>query len=373
MGRDTVRSLVWTGPAADAPAGTAPSTFELVERPLPDFGPGELLVRVRAAAVCGSDRHTVQGRRPAPCPSVLGHEGVGEITAIGAAPTAEGDPPMPGAVPSTVDGAPLRIGDRIVWSVISACRTCDRCCAGHTAKCRRLRKVGHERFAGTWPLSGSYASHVLLPAGHDVVRVPPAVADAPAAVAACAGATVMAALDSVPASRLEGARVLVSGVGMLGLLAIAAAAEAGAERIHAVDPSPARQDLARRAGASSVAASRDGTDGGIDLALELSGAPAGVRAAVTALDVGGTAVLAGSVFPGPGVEIDPEHLVRGRRTVTGVHNYEPEHLVGAVELLGSARGRTLPWSQILGAPIGLEEVPDALAAQPEHLRTVIVP
>ena len=102
----------------------------------------------------------------APTPSVLGHEAVGDVVAIGAdgAWTAAGDA--------------VRIGDRVVWSVTVACGACDRCRDGRTAKCRTLRKIGHEPFDTRWPLSGTYGQHVLLPAGTPIARVPDALPDA---------------------------------------------------------------------------------------------------------------------------------------------------------------------------------------------------
>lgn len=364
-GGDVVRAQLWLGGGS----------FALRELPLPVPGPGEVLVRVRSAAVCGSDRHTVAGLRESPSPGVLGHEGVGEVVALGT-----------GSVPTDVAGRPLVVGDRAVWSVISACGRCDRCRAERSAKCRDLRKAGHEPVTGDWPLSGTYATHVLLPAGHDVVRVGPEVSDGAAAISACAGATVMAALEvAARSSTLSSARVLVSGVGMLGLLAVVALREAGAAAVHAVDPSPARRDLALRAGADSTAAPADGprpADGGtpaddaspqVDVALEFSGATLSVASVLDALDVGGTAVLAGSVFPGPAVDLDPEALVRGWRTVTGVHNYEPRHLAQAVELLASPGAEVLSDPEVLSPPMPLEELPRAFTAPSAHLRTLVAP
>lgn len=80
MSTGPVRALVWEGAE-----GFALETFA---RPVP--GPGEILVRVRAAAICGSDRHTTAGRRPGEHPAILGHEGTGTIEALGPRPGAEG-------------------------------------------------------------------------------------------------------------------------------------------------------------------------------------------------------------------------------------------------------------------------------------------
>lgn len=305
--------------------------------PLPAPGRGEVLVRVDLATVCGSDHHTVSGRRPAPCPSVLGHEGVGTVVAVGAS-------------------APAAVGERVVWSVTVSCGECDRCRAGRTAKCRSVRKLGHEPYRPDWPLSGTYATHVLLPHGTAVVAVPTALPDPAAAPAGCATATVMAALEQ--AGSLAGKRVLVVGAGMLGLTAIAAAADgaagsidpAAAAEVIAVDPDPARRDLALTFGATSVLRPDEPLPV-VDVALDFSGAPSAVASALDALDIGGNLVLVGSVAPGPALAVDPERIVRGWQRISGVHNYEPRHLAEAVRFLTGSRR---PWTALVGEPVALD-------------------
>ncbi|MFI1463646.1 zinc-binding dehydrogenase [Nocardia carnea] len=314
-----------------------------VELPIP--GPGELLVRVDLATVCGSDLHTVSGRRPAPSPSILGHEAVGHVVAVGS-------------------GADREIGERIVWSVTATCGRCGRCRRGFTAKCEHVRKVGHEAFTGDWPLSGGYAEHILLPAGVTTATVSEQVPDAVAAPAGCATATVVAVLEA--AGDIAGRRVLICGAGMLGVTAVGACAELGAEVLIS-DPHPQRQQLAARFGAAPD------PGGAVDIALDFSGSPDAVAGALARLDLGGRLVLAGSVTPGPAIALDPEAVVRGWLTVTGVHNYEPRHLIRAVEFL-TRTTRALPWPDLVAEPVALAAIGTVLQPLPPAvLRASIAP
>ncbi|SEE49961.1 alcohol dehydrogenase catalytic domain-containing protein [Jiangella alba] len=337
------RASLSTAPTTIAAVWRGGTTVALEPVPLPSPGPGELLVAVDLATVCGSDRHTVAGRRAAPCPSVLGHEAVGHVVAAGV-------------------GASAAVGDRVVWGVTVGCGRCDRCTGGRTAKCRRLRKVGHEPFDGAWQLSGSYAAHVLLPAGATVVPVPAALPDVLAAPAACATATVMAALEA--AGPLAGARVLVCGAGMLGLTATAAAADRGAAAVLVTDVAPARLDLAGDFGATRTLRS-DQTPPAVDVALEFSGATSAATTALGALDIGGRLVLAGAVTPVDTLPVDPEAIVRGWLTVTGVHNYEPRHLRQAVDYLTASR-EAWPWERLVAPAVPLDRVGALLTRPPQH-------
>lgn len=328
------RAAVWTG-----------SGVEIQKVDVPELSAGETLVRVRLATVCGSDLHTVTGRRRAECPSVLGHEAVGDIVAAGA-------------------DTPLEVGQRIVWSVTVVCGRCARCRSGRTAKCSFLRKVGHEPFDGDWPLSGAYAEHIVLPAGTAVERVPDALPDSVAAVAACATATVMATLE--PAGALATRRVLICGAGMLGITAAAACAEAGAD-VFVTDIDPQRLELAQQFGGVPD----DGVP--VDIAMDYSGSSAAVSGALARLDIGGLLILAGSVLPGPPVSVDPETVVRQWLTITGVHNYEPRHLAQAVDFLARTRD-VYPWAAVVSIPVELDAIADALTPTPSgKLRASIAP
>lgn len=128
----------------------------------------------------------------------------------------------------------------------------------------------------------------------------------------------------------------------------------------AVDPSPARRVRAGQFGAARV---RDVNEppGLFDVALELSGRTEGVAACLSALDVGGVAVLAGSVSPADAVPVDPEWLVRGLRTVTGVHNYRPADLQSAVAFL-AARHAAHPFAGLVEGAYALGDLGAAVRA-----------
>lgn len=318
----------------------------VVTVPLPEaLAPGEVLVEVDLATVCGSDVHTVSGRRPSPAPGVLGHEQVGRVVAVGP------------DEPRSTRGQVLTAGTRVVWSLTASCGACARCAANLPQKCLRLRKYGHEPFDDAWPLNGGFATHCLLRPGTAIVPVPEEVPDPVASPASCATATVMAVLRA--AGPLAGRRLLVSGAGMLGLTAVTVAVEAGAH-VTAVDPHPGRRAAAVRFGAHAV---HDGTGPAptVDVAVELSGAAAAVAACLDSVDVGGVVVLAGSVSPGPAVGLDPERVVRRLLTVTGVHNYRPVDLEEAVDFLAAHHDRR-PFVELVEGAWGLGRLDDAFDA-----------
>lgn len=331
---------------------------ETIAVPGVTLAPGEVLVRIELATVCGSDVHTVAGHRTGPAPSVLGHEYVGRVVAIG-----------DDGVCAT-DGGVLHVGDRVVWSIFAACGECDRCDRGIPQKCRSVRKYGHERLAPRWELGGGFSTHAHLLAGTAIVRVRDRVPAAVAAPAACGAATAWAAVDAAAQSvQLDGAVMLVLGAGLIGLTASAMAAARGA-RVVVVDPDAGRRALALEFGAAAAVAPapvalqdalRD-LDACEPLAvIEASGARAAVAQAVSTAAVGGVVVLVGSVFPTEPVDLDPELLVRRCLTLRGVHNYPPAALVEAVRFLEAGFERH-PFAALVGSVHPLSDLDAAIAA-----------
>lgn len=346
--RPAATAKVWVGAGQD---------HETIAVPGVALGHADALVAIELSTVCGSDVHTVAGHRSAPTPLVLGHESVGRIIALG----------EDGVKAS--DGSDLRIGDRVVWSVTVSCGTCDRCTAGFVQKCRTVQKYGHERIGPRWELTGGFATHAHLRAGTTIVRVPEALPAAVLAPASCATATAWAAVTRGAAGRtLEGMRVLVYGAGLVGLSAVAIAADAGAE-VTVVDPSAKRRAFAERFGGAAASAAT----GPADIVIEASGHA--VADAIDAADIGGVVVLVGSVFPADPIAFDAEDAVRRLLTITGVHNYTGRDLADAAGFLAGT-GRAYPFTEVVGAVYPLAEVDAAIAAasaQDAPLRVAVNP
>ena len=372
--------------------------LELQAVPVPPLAEGELLVRVTACSLCGSDLHTAHGRRPHPVPTILGHEIVGRIAALG-----------PGSAPVCVSGRPLAVGQRITWSVCASCGRCDRCLQGMPQKCRQLVKYGHSALRSSHGLSGGLADYVQVFAGTAIVPLPDTLTDTAAAPASCAVATAAAIVRTVrqqlravapDGEGLARRSAVVLGGGMLGLSAASLLAAAGTRRLVLLDPVADRRTRAVATVPGLVAAApppqidqawvtsllappggerpADREAGrfeadGFDVVVEASGAAASIPAALELAATGGTCILAGSVSPTPGVAFDPERVVRRQLAIHGVHNYRPEDLVVAVDHLASPAGG--PLGALAGPVFPIERINEAmaLAATPDALRVVVTP
>lgn len=355
----TTLAAVFVGP--DAP-------LELREIAIPDPSGSAILVEVVACTLCGSDLHTLHGRRTVPVPTILGHEILGRVAALG-----------PEAPRRDAAGRPLAEGDRVTWSVVAHCGDCFYCRRGLPQKCERQVKYGHEPLRPGLELTGGLAGHCLLVPGTTVLRIPDHLPDAVACPANCATATVAAALDA--AGPIAGRRVLVAGSGMLGVTATAWSRILGAEAVIACDIAPERRTLARQFGGTHAVAPTDlaataleSTGGyGVDLALEMTGAAESIEAILPLVRLGGVVVLVGSVFPTRPVPVAPEQIVRRCLTVRGIHNYAPSHLHAALDFLASHP--PFPFEALVADWQPLEAIASVLGAPatPDHLRLGIRP
>lgn len=313
---------------------------ELETHELPSRRPGELDVAVSLAAICGSDLHTVSGRRAAPSGTGLGHEAVGRIAAVDRGVT-------------DARGRPLALGDRVVFGMIASCGSCDRCRTGLSMKCRSVVKYGHALVTDPPFAVAMLADRIRLLPEVPVLLAPDHLDDEVLVSMACAVPTAAAGVRALGPTLPDEATVV--GAGAVGLYLVGMLVAAGV-RVTVVEPRAIRRTAAVRLGAEPVPAVPEGTPA----VLEASGAPAAVVEAVQAVGVGGCLVLLGSVSPGAAaITLDPATVVLRRLRIVGVHNYDAEDLVTALDWLGR-HGASLP--RLVEGSYGLADVRAAFAA-----------
>jgi Zn-dependent alcohol dehydrogenase len=310
-----VRGAVLREMGLDKPyASSHPLAIEELELDPP--GPGELLVRVRAAGLCHSDLSVIDGSRPRVMPMVLGHEAAGEVVESG------------GETPG------FAAGDHVVLAFVPSCGQCVPCLSGRAALCEPGAAANT---AGTL-LSGDRRWHdgmhhhlgVSAFADHIVVSAQSAIKvddDLPHEIAALFGCAVLTGVGAATNSAAVAAddRVAVFGLGGVGLAALLGAVVAGAGTIVAIDVVPEKLELARdlgathvvQAGDNAVAEVRDATDGGADKAIETVGSARVLADAYAATRRGGTTVTVGLPHPEQMLSIPAVSLVAEERTLKG--------------------------------------------------------
>ncbi len=331
--------------------------MELREFPTPDPQGSEILVEVVACTLCGSDIHTLQGRRQEPVPTVLGHEILGRIAAFG-----------PTAPRRDAAGRSLSLGDRVTWAIVASCGECFACRRSLPQKCERRVKYGHEALAPRRELTGGLAEHCLLAPGSAIFRVPDRLPDETACPANCATATVAGAIEA--AGELAERSILILGCGMLGVTAAAWARALGCSNVIACDLDAHRRTLARSFGASDVVSPEElaacvlerTARHGVDAAIELTGSPDAFEAMNPMVRQGGTIVLVGATYPARPVLMNLEQVVRRCLTIRGLHNYAPRHLQAAIEFLDGHP--EFPFPSLLSGWKPLESLVEELPGDP---------
>jgi putative phosphonate catabolism associated alcohol dehydrogenase len=316
--------------------------FEIVDKVVNScVGEGECLVEIALATVCGSDLHTVEGRRREPIPAVLGHEGVGRVIAVGRGREA------------------ALVGRRVTWTLADSCGRC-RACRDWALpqKCENLFKYGHAPLDSGSGLNGAYATHVLLRSGTTVIPLPDSVTDAMAAPANCALATMVAATEPLAPG---GETAVIQGAGLLGLFGCALLREKGWRRVVVVDTNVDRLGLVPAFGGEPArdSAGDHVSAGSVDAVIEVCGHAPVVAEGMALLRPGGRYQLVGLVHPDSRLELTGEMIIRKCLTIQGTHNYAPAHLAAAVEFLGN-RGHKLPWDRLVSPPLPLEALHDAM-------------
>ncbi len=332
-----------------------------------DLGPpkaGEVLVEMRASGVCHSDWHVVTGDSEVDLPVVLGHEGSGIVAGVG-----------PG-----VDD--LKVGDHVALSWIPFCGACRACHHGHPNLCQVYLPAlwagtmldGTHRLTDTAGAPVHHLSAISTWATHSVV---PAVScvkmpDIPFEISALIGCGVTTGVGAAlnKAKVHPGSTVVVYGGGGVGLSIVMGAMLSGAGKIIVVDLNADKEALAHSFGATHFVATGDGTDpveavreitGGVgaDYAFDAVGHTGIESQLIATIGQFGTAVMVGFPKAGATFDIDPAHVIRDEKVLTGsifgsAHTHRD--FVHYAELYVSGR---LPLDQLVTGRYGLDDVNQA--------------
>lgn len=316
---------------------------------------GELLVRMETATICGSDLHTITGKRVEPMPLILGHEGVGVVERIGT-------DIFSGTRPRQRNWD-LKEGDRITFSVADSCGVCPECTLHKLPqKCVSLTKYGHTRVTEGSGLSGTYATHIHLKPGTHVVKLPDGLSSRVCAPANCALATVANSLDMARLPRYGANQsAVVQGAGLLGIYAVAwLRRRVGMQTVFCLDVDPKRLATAELFGAVPLLVRggeaeqleratriRELCPRGVDVVVEMTGAKVVIQEGVSLLRNGGHYAFAGMVHPDSQLSsLTGETIIRKCLTIRGVHNYTPWNLEEAVHFLDEFKDE-LPFESVL--------------------------
>ncbi len=329
--------------------------LELIDAPVPSPGPGEVLVRVAACGICGSDVHGYDGSsgRRIP-PIVMGHEAAGTVTSVGLGVTG------------------FSQGDRVTFDSSIYCGACAHCLRGEVNLCDNRQVLGVS--CSDYRRAGAFVEFVVVPS-RIIYRLPDNLSFAEAAMLE-AVAVAVHAVSLTPIS--AGSRALVLGAGTIGLLTLQALRAAGCSRVFVADIDESRLKLARNAGASETfladsnlaAQVRNRTAGaGVDIAIEAVGRNETVAASIDCVRKGGTVTLVGNISPE--VTLPLQKVVTRQIRLQGSCASAGEY-PRAIELLASGAIQVKP---LISAIAPLQEGPqwfERLYAREANLMKVVL-
>ncbi len=311
---------------------------------VPEPGPGDVVVQVEAAGICGTDRHLFHGEFPSTPPVTLGHEFAGRIVAAGAA-----------------SGG--RVGARVACDPNIFCGICPECRKGRVNLCRANVAIGLQRDAGS-------ADYALIP-GHPAPPLPQGMTPEAGAFAEPLACT----LHGLDVARLvPGERAMVLGGGVIGLLAVQLARAAGAE-VMLVTRHPAKRAVAEALGARLTAASAAEAlrlwPGGADAVIECAGVEETMTRAPALAARGGRVVVLGVLAQGARVSWEPFDLLLREVAILPAF-INPFTQSRALELIANGTVQTAP---LVTRRISLTDAPAVIAAPPPpgDIKTMILP
>jgi len=328
---------------------------------VPEPAEGEVLIKMLASGVCGSDVHMWHGKDPrTPVPLILGHEGVGEVAALGSPRT-------------DILGRELAVGDVVMWERGIMCGRCYQCVvAKRPALCPTRKTYGISVSCKEPPhLRGCYAEYILLFPVTNLLRIGSGVDPKTLVAASCSGATAANAVEQC--SVRTGDTVVVQGPGPLGLFVASFALDAGASNVIVTGAEPDRKRLgfAEALGATETLCTadvtgddmiervRELTDGrGADVVLDCTGSPHAMRDGIRMVGRGGTYALPGVATPVGEVRVRffEDVSVKNVR-LQGVWVSDTSHLYRAVRLVEKGR---FPLDKLVTHVFSLDEANSGL-------------
>ena len=365
-----------TTTAQAAVMGAFKTPIVVREYPLPvELGPGEVLVRVTMAGICGTDVHLHMGQLAVPLPLIMGHETVGVVERIG------------GAVDDWL-GNPLAVGDRVSWTVGMPCGTCQYCRLHRLpSRCTNRRAYGVNIPCDRPPhFLGGYAQVHHLRAGTAIFKLAEDLRTESLIGAGCAIVTCVHGYERMPLRWAES--VVIQGSGPVGLAALALAADAGARPIIVIGGPAERLERCRRFGADVIVdidrikdpGKRRGvvlehTGGlGADVVVECVGHPAAVAEGWDLCRDGGRYMVLGQYCDAGPTPLNPHLITRKEITVYGSYGSEPHHWARALEFL-RVRADRFPFHELITHRFALDQVNEALdkVAKWETGKAVVLP
>jgi threonine dehydrogenase-like Zn-dependent dehydrogenase len=372
----------------------APRKYELRTYPLPEPGPGCLLVKIQFSGICGTDKHTYQGfttqyagsghPKQIPFPIIQGHENVGTVAAIGGSQTY-----------TDFEGIPVKVGDRVVVGPNISCGECYYCRNDFPYYfCPKTVDYGNNISAGNAPyLFGGWSQYLYVLPNSFVVHVPDELSSEVAVLAEIMAVTVgLDRAKQISAFPNESFRfddtVVVLGVGPLGMCFVMKARMMGAGTIIAIDLSDYRLTFAKRLGADYALNAANSSEAerlefvrgvtqgrGADVVVEAAGVPQALPQALEMLRMGGLLVEAGNFSDLGEVSISPHrHLCTKSVRILGVGGEEP----GAYGPSMRQMVRYLqhyPLQDFITHKFGLQDVDAAVqkSIEPDSMKVVIDP
>jgi putative phosphonate catabolism associated alcohol dehydrogenase len=349
---------------------TSPESKLTIETvPIPSLKGGEILVRIEYTTLCRSDLYTYTGLRKEKSPTILGHEIVGRIAAFGAE-----------AISVDLSNNQLAIGDRITWAIFASNPDSAYSKRGMPQKSDDLFKYGHEQITPTSHLHGGLSDYIILRKNTPIIKINEQVPLAVAALINCAVATVAGAMRI--AGDINNKNVLICGAGMLGIVACAMAKSKGAEVINAIDTQYNRLEKSKLFGADNVCCipnesndlmstfkQQTGKELSVDVVFDITGSSVVMEQSIDALSIGGTAIWIGATFPQKKTPIDGEKMVRKILTIKGLHNYNEQDLLAAVDFIETNYNK-YPFEELVYQGFDLHSINEAfhLAVNSNHFR-----